>query len=98
MGATVLRRESLGPCPNEGARLLWEQMRELGLSIAGLAKRLKADRGLVNRWLWCNGMPGREWAGEIERELGIPIGAWGQKPTRKIRTEYRLRAKTGTEG
>ncbi len=88
MGAIAIHRRKLGRHPNEGARLLWDKVRELGLSIAGLTKALGSEPGMANRWLWCDTRPSPAWADVLEDQLGIPHRAWRERPSVRIVVGY----------
>ncbi len=90
-GGGAPRRSHLGPHVSEAARRLralvaWDGVStDKLLSQNALAARLGARSGDVNRWLWCQTRPGREWAVEIERIFPqIKVVLWSRAPQKPI--------------
>lgn len=87
-------REELGDKPNEGARLLRVALTGTKESYAAAGHRLGVSSGLVSRWVFCDGKPGRAVADRLRDIYGIDPTAWDKAPTEPIQ----LAARTGTEG
>lgn len=88
-------RNTLGEHRNEGARLLWLEMNRRGLSPNGVSALLGVGSGLVSRWLFCDGKPGRALSEKIRVELDVPPGAWDAAPSAELDL---AELRTGTEG
>jgi transcriptional regulator with XRE-family HTH domain len=91
-------RRRTGPNWNEGARLLWEVMRDRKLNQSDVRRLLKGptgkelSEGAVNRWLYGDRRPSRASTTQIEEALGVPASAWdkpatGRIPSRVVRAE-----------
>lgn len=78
------QRRTLGKHINEGARLLWEKLREKGWSQTRLARELPCSLGLAWRWLYCDQRPDGKRRALIEDKLGVPWRAWDELPTAEI--------------
>lgn len=88
-------RHEIGKHPNEGARLLWLAMNRRKMSPNEAAGRLDINSGLLYRWLFCDGKPGRALAERVRKLFQIPLRAWDEPPS----TEFDLaKLRTGTDG
>lgn len=72
---------------NEGVRRLRELLRTR--SAATLARKLACDSTAIRRWAREDRMPTAEWREALERELGIPRGAWEEPLGAEPPTERR---------
>ena len=77
-------RRHVGGNWNEGARLLWDAMRERRLNQADVRKLLRGRdgelaEGAVNRWLYGDRRPSLDLAVQLESALGVPVAAWGRE-------------------
>jgi transcriptional regulator with XRE-family HTH domain len=66
---------------NEGARQLWGAVESLG-GQRQAAEKIGADVTALNRWLYGDRKPSREFASKIADALGIPVNAWDLKAKR----------------
>jgi transcriptional regulator with XRE-family HTH domain len=62
--------------PVLGQRLLAEAIAANGWTQGELARRLKAPRGIVCRWLKGERTPGLGYALALQRETGVPVESW----------------------
>lgn len=83
----------MGPAISAGVPRLWKALRTKGWSQGDLATALGTTTSLVNRWLHGDRRPGRRFAREIERVMGVPVDAWDAPvpPTFELRP-------TGSDG
>ena len=72
-----------------GRLALLKSLGARGWTQADLARALATDTGmdcgtgLVNRWFHGQRVPGRKWAGAIERVLGVRASLWDDAPLAK---------------
>jgi len=60
-------------------------MRLRGHDQATATKVLGCGTGVVSRWLYCESSPTAPWPTKIEEKYGVPAGAWGKSPSKRIR-------------
>lgn len=73
----ILRR-TFGKHISEGQRQLWIAMLDRDLTQAQLGEPIGADSGLVNRWLYAVGAPGRLYLPRLQDVYGISVAAWSE--------------------
>ena len=67
----------------------------MGLSMLEASRRLKVNSGLIYRWLFCDGKPGRALAERARKVFGIPVRAWDEPPSEAFELS---KLRTGTDG
>jgi ribosome-binding protein aMBF1 (putative translation factor) len=72
-------RTELGNHFSEGARLLWLAVAARDGSQTVLAHEIHVGVAVLNRWLYGERKPSRQFAAIIEARLGIPASAWDAK-------------------
>lgn len=85
MGSNVSRmgKQSAEVSETRGRHALAKALETRGWSQADLAREIKCDTGLVNRWLHGRRVPGRHWSGVLDRVLGVKPSLWGAAPLEK---------------
>jgi hypothetical protein len=92
-------RTELGGSFSEGARQLWLRVQsEFDGKQVALAAALKADPGLVSRWLYGDRMPSLTWSVRIHEQMGIAPAEWGRAPAAPFLLPGASLAATGTAG
>ena len=69
--------------PSEGARLLGDVMRKLGLSNREVQRRCKFSDGMVSRILNGDRGPSGPTRTRLQQEFAIPSTSWDEPPKKK---------------
>lgn len=81
-----MRRTTLGPAKNEGARKAWIALKRLGWDQARLRAEIlgltgiEVRSGTLVKYLYCDRRPGVPAAGLFQRVLGVSPDDWYRAP------------------
>lgn len=85
----IVRSPAVGGHVSEGTLALWDALARRGWSQGHLARELSAlgepvGSGTINRWLHGTRPMSLTWAGRLHELLGIEMGSWGRRPSKKL--------------
>lgn len=81
-----LYRQHLGPCFSEGTRLLWLKLIRDDLELEDVNRAIKGSRGWANQIMYGDRPASVRVAVALEKAFGVPVEAWGKKPSRPFET------------